>query len=816
MSTRNFFTNNCNDSDPNYPNCETFISNYYEGMADLKLDPKLPLAPNLPSVQPVQKATTDQQMPKPTSDFLNLVGNLKLAGSMRATNYYKDDGSELTSVLKVGLPDNVYYVDKKIGINQSKPMADIDITGKTNILGDFSVNGSTLISGNLMGKGTSVFGGKVMTENDFVVGKNADVMGNFGTQGTGNFKGLLTAQDNFIANKNANILGNLGVTGNFGTQGTSNFKGKITTQDELIGKSAVFSGKLNMGDAILLGDQNIAHPDVGHGAFYRADGQVNIATDDVIRLRHLGSKSTGIQFDVTQKTGDIQNPNGQMKFSRHGIMFGGPNDARETNSAQITAGLHIPNSLNIVGMSSDKNAASRRIDMWAEGGLNVTGGVNISGDFNANSGKLTVGGTGDYNSMNLSSKCGQWQMSGPRCPENGDFGIWYNPQPGSNNWQEQIRLSAKESKFKLPSKSQICIGDTCLNEAQIKQLLGTTSSTAAVVSATPAVVSVPPALPKPAVLQELINKNLNMYNPDAIVYNNIIEALTNTNKPISKSGSPSGWDASRFSTESTLLFGKRALNFGNRQNNYPNGLLVNVPEGKNVIWLMAIAERWVCFEVYTKEGQQLGNFSSGFRVSSKLMPKSKETDAIDWNTNYYTWIPIPIPKSGTYIICTGNKKNSEGSDCWIAGIAFSTNPWAHAMNSALAYHLLANEGSQQPALISKNFNNDQQAQLTRNIVYTLMVPVIKTGIDKLLYFVLTNDNVPAKITVNDKSLDKLVKNNDNPFGKYFSTLPTSNFVTTKIPDTSITSSGFVKVVVDLTDSTATNILFREIGTIDSE
>jgi hypothetical protein len=68
-----------------------------------------------------------------------------------------------------------------------------------------------------------------------------------------------------------------------------------------------------------------------------------------------------------------------MKISRQGIMFGGPNAEREGNSGQISAGLHIPNSLNIVGMSADKNAASRRIDMWAEGGLNVYGPTSFKG-----------------------------------------------------------------------------------------------------------------------------------------------------------------------------------------------------------------------------------------------------------------------------------------------------------------------------------------------------------------------------------------------------------------------------------------------------
>ena len=67
-----------------------------------------------------------------------------------------------------------------------------------------------------------------------------------------------------------------------------------------------------------------------------------------------------------------------MRLSNQGIMFGGPNTDREVNSGQITAGLHIANSLNIIGMSANKRADTRRIDMWAEGGLNVYGNINLS------------------------------------------------------------------------------------------------------------------------------------------------------------------------------------------------------------------------------------------------------------------------------------------------------------------------------------------------------------------------------------------------------------------------------------------------------
>jgi hypothetical protein len=106
------------------------------------------------------------------------------------------------------------------------------------------------------------------------------------------------------------------------------------------------------------------------------EGNVNLTghlnTNDFIKIRHNQTKEVGIQLDARQGTGDMNNPNGQMKITRQGIMFGGPNtNGKETNSAQISAGRHVANSLNIVGMSSNNSSATRRVDVWAENGMHI-------------------------------------------------------------------------------------------------------------------------------------------------------------------------------------------------------------------------------------------------------------------------------------------------------------------------------------------------------------------------------------------------------------------------------------------------------------
>ena len=78
---------------------------------------------------------------------------------------------------------------------------------------------------------------------------------------------------------------------------------------------------------------------------------------------------------------DIKGPNGNLKMNKHGIMFGGANAAgKDTNSAQISAGMHGPgnNFLDLVGMGTD--GTNRKIRAWAEGGFHVNGPIVIQNE----------------------------------------------------------------------------------------------------------------------------------------------------------------------------------------------------------------------------------------------------------------------------------------------------------------------------------------------------------------------------------------------------------------------------------------------------
>jgi hypothetical protein len=109
-------------------------------------------------------------------------------------------------------------------------------------------------------------------------------------------------------------------------------------------------------------------------------------TDADLKFRLGDSKKTiwcadGVcRVPDTGTADDIMKPDGNLKLNKFGIMFGGNNvSGREHNSAQISAGVHESNSLNIVGMSSDGNPNNRKVTTWAEGGFKINGRVQITG-----------------------------------------------------------------------------------------------------------------------------------------------------------------------------------------------------------------------------------------------------------------------------------------------------------------------------------------------------------------------------------------------------------------------------------------------------
>jgi len=100
----------------------------------------------------------------------------------------------------------------------------------------------------------------------------------------------------------------------------------------------------------------------------------------------ITGKITGDLLISNESNDAISKPTTNTRINNKGIQFGGTNNGADTNSAQISAGLHATDSLCIVGMG--KTAAARKIDMWAEDKLTLNGNMHITGNTHLN-GSLT-------------------------------------------------------------------------------------------------------------------------------------------------------------------------------------------------------------------------------------------------------------------------------------------------------------------------------------------------------------------------------------------------------------------------------------------
>ena len=307
-----------------------------------------------------------------------------------------------------------------------------------------------------------------------------------------------------------------------------------------------------------------------------------------------------------------------------------------------------------------------------------------------------------------------------------------------------------------------------------------------------------------------IRKNNYIFFPEeATIYHNIFEPYGNS--IFAKSGNPSVWDDTSYKTNPWN--GRLMIRIGNGKNIYPNGVKITVPNDKNVIWLRVLNERWGCFKIFDKSGTDLGTFCGGYRKINNLSPDGGTSDGF-WDL--HAWISIPVPIAGEYIICSGNKVNDSGTDCWVSGLAFSTNPWNLALNSGVAYHWIVNGGT---ALtwVSENWNNDHVAKIPQGKITTIVVPIVPSGKDKLLYINEHNNNwdglMHTSISCDDVVLERLRTTWDHSLARHINSKIYSRFAATIIPAKLTIGKRLINIKFDLT-TTNEGINDREIGTVD--
>jgi Chaperone of endosialidase len=111
-----------------------------------------------------------------------------------------------------------------------------------------------------------------------------------------------------------------------------------------------------------------------HRTVFHSNGGTEVMRVDDNNLVGIGTNRPLAPLSIGFSNGKEDWPDPSMHITNDCILFGGANAYRggEPNSCQISAGKHGQDTMCIVGMS-DANGANRKIDMWAEGGMNVYG-----------------------------------------------------------------------------------------------------------------------------------------------------------------------------------------------------------------------------------------------------------------------------------------------------------------------------------------------------------------------------------------------------------------------------------------------------------
>jgi hypothetical protein len=210
--------------------------------------------------------------------------------------------------------------------------------------------------------------------------------------------------------------------GNLGTTTDLGLKNLTVSSDTSIGGGVSISGASNLasslnvgGDAKLAstlsvtGASNLASVNVGGALSINGSSKLG-STLDVTGASKLASTLevsgasklsstlevsgvlTSTNAGVSLNGADITGPTANTRINSQGIIFGGTNNGRDANSAQISAGRHDPDALCIVGMSKPDGTA-RRVHMWSEGGTTHEGPMTINGSLRI--GNIVLSDAGD-------------------------------------------------------------------------------------------------------------------------------------------------------------------------------------------------------------------------------------------------------------------------------------------------------------------------------------------------------------------------------------------------------------------------------------
>jgi hypothetical protein len=531
--------------------------------------------------------------------------------------------------------------------------------------------------------------------------------------------------------------------------------------------------KLNLTGSIVV-NNNINHPDSGN-SIYKAEDYLTMAANNIIKFRSSTNKANNIEMDVSA---------GNVKSNILSVANNNITHPDKDSSVYMSDGSLTIANVSDTGFINFRSIADKTNNIWMNTKIgNIQSKALVVSDDLDDGGKIT--------------------LQNKNKTKDGQVRNWDILNNNSNN--------------KLIFRGNYVNGTNTGSTLEILDngLINIASSF-------------------------YVKKNNFLFYPeDAIIYDNIFDAYNNADGSLVKSGNPTGWNDTQFKTTPWTpnvpnSSSKLMLNIGNINNTEPNGALITVPSGKNVIWVRIInyendtITRWNTYKVYEIQpyvvttlnrgvasyktytrNALIRSHSSGYR---KLTSISPDGGCADVHHEQHKWMFMPVKGPGKYIICSGSDHND--NDCWISGLAFTTNPWNWIMNPIVNYHWKLNGNTADITWENSNWNNDMLGYFKASSSNTISVPNIKSGKDRLLYFIEHNNvndgGSHGKIKIINQEIGRLRSTWDHPLARHYNSKPYNRFLATIVPD-ALSTADFINVTIEIKFN---NFYVREIGTID--
>lgn len=287
-----------------------------------------------------------------------------------------------------------------------------------------------------------------------------------------------------------------------------------------------------------------------------------------------------------------------------------------------------------------------------------------------------------------------------------------------------------------------------------------------------------------------------------------------------------------------------------------NGIEFAIPAGCNVLWLLCVSDRVISFKICDLSGTIYGIYAGGRNYSNHINPGGTVSTLL--SDNVLSWIQIPLYWLNNNIAQTQRVRlhsylSTANTDAfWVSKIAFSSNQWNHVIITPQMIYYDTNSESHIPIPVDSldlkvrvgkypttvinrvadiagyilDWMHSGIIKIKENINFRLRIPIIKSGKNKILYFISINRSLTFDVLqvslVNPTSSSSLIKLDDlkstylNPFATHHNSKLLNSYRATIIPDSLIRRDLFGRtfITINLFLPTGSDFYIRELGTHD--